>query len=301
MKIVIINGSARKGNTLTAINAFIKGASEKNEIEIIEPDKLNIAPCKGCGVCQCSKGCVDKDDTNPTIDKIAAADMILFATPVYWWGMSAQLKLIIDKCYCRGLQLKNKKVCTDDMLDDKLLTPLKNGHLMIRPRIKDAAKELCEQLAEIYMAKNDEKKLEIAVQIKTKIILLQFILHMWENGFIIENDKSGRNTVEKEMISYIQQSFTGEISLKEFGEQFHLSEKYVSQYFKEHFHITLSKYVTYLRLEHAKQLLQNSDIPVTEVAMLSGYQNVSYFIRSFKKTYGVSPLKYRKNEPSTWI
>ena len=56
--------------------------------------------------------------------------------------------------------------CTDDMLDDKLLTPLKNGHLMIRPRIKDAAKELCEQLAEIYMAKNDEKKLEIAVQIK---------------------------------------------------------------------------------------------------------------------------------------
>ena len=112
MKIVIINGSARKGNTLAAINAFIKGASEKNKIEIIEPDKLNIAPCKGCGVCQCSKGCVDKDDTNSTIDKIAAADMILFATPVYWWGMSAQLKLIIDKCYCRGLQLKNKKVGT---------------------------------------------------------------------------------------------------------------------------------------------------------------------------------------------
>ena len=75
MKVIIINGSARKGNTLTAIEAFVKGASEKNEIEIIEPDKLNIAPCKGCGVCQCSKGCV-------------------------------------DKCYCRGLQLKNKKVGT---------------------------------------------------------------------------------------------------------------------------------------------------------------------------------------------
>lgn len=112
MKIVIINGSARKGNTLRAIDAFIQGASKKNEIEIIQPDRLHIAPCKGCGACQCLNGCVDQDDTNSTIDKIAAADMILFATPVYWWGMSAQLKLIIDKCYCRGLQLKNKKVGT---------------------------------------------------------------------------------------------------------------------------------------------------------------------------------------------
>ncbi len=150
-------------------------------------------------------------------------------------------------------------------------------------------KELCEQLAEIYMAKNDEKEVGNSCSDKDKNnSFLQFILHMWENGFIIENDKSGRNTVEKEMISYIQQSFTREISLKELGEQFHLSEKYVSQYFKEHFHITLSKYVTYLRLEHAKQLLQNSDIPVTEVAMLSGYQNVSYFIRSFKNIRSVS-------------
>ena len=110
MKIVIINGSARKGNTLTAINMFIKGALDKNQIEVIQPDKLQIAPCKGCGVCQCYKGCVDTDDTNQTIDKIARADMILFATPVYWWGVSAQLKLVIDKCYCRGMQLKSKKI-----------------------------------------------------------------------------------------------------------------------------------------------------------------------------------------------
>ena len=110
MKIVIINGSARKGNTLTAINAFIKGADEKNEIEVIAPDKLHISPCKGCGACQCHKGCVDQDDTNPTINKLVEADMILFATPVYWWGMTAQLQQVIDKCYCRGLQLKEKKI-----------------------------------------------------------------------------------------------------------------------------------------------------------------------------------------------
>mgnify|MGYP002550575978 FL=1 len=187
---------------------------------------------------------------------------------------------------------------TDDMLDEKLLEPLNSGHLMICPRVKDTAKELCEQLIKIYEAKNDESESKITTQVKTKIILLQFILEMWKKGFVIENDTSGRNTVEKEMVSYIQQNFTGKISLREFGEQFHLSEKYISRYFKEHFHITLSQYVTYLRLEHAKQLLQDTDIPVTDVAMQSGYQNVSYFIRSFQKAYAVSPLKYRKNNYS---
>ena len=180
---------------------------------------------------------------------------------------------------------------TDDMLDEKLLEPLNSGHLMICPRVKDTAKELCEQLIEIYMAKKDESESKITTQVRTKIILLQFILEMWKKGFVIENDTNGRNTVEKEMVSYIQQNFTGKISLREFGEQFHLSEKYISRYFKEHFHITLSQYVTYLRLEHAKQLLQDTNIPITEIAMQSGYQNVSYFIRSFKKAYGVSPLK----------
>ena len=187
---------------------------------------------------------------------------------------------------------------TDDMLDEKLLEPLNSGHLMICPRVKDTAKELCDQLIEIYEAKKDESESKITTQVRTKIILLQFILEMWKKGFVIENDTSGRNTVEKEMVSYIQQNFTGKISLREFGEQFHLSEKYISRYFKEHFHITLSQYVTYLRLEHAKQLLQDTDIPVTDVAMQSGYQNVSYFIRSFQKAYAVSPLKYRKNNYS---
>ena len=194
--------------------------------------------------------------------------------------------------------LKYISFCTDDMLDEKLLEPLNSGHLMICPRVNDTAKELCEQLIKIYEAKNDESESKITTQVRTKIILLQFILEMWKKGFVIENDTSGRNTVEKEMVSYIQQNFTGKISLREFGEQFHLSEKYISRYFKEHFHITLSQYVTYLRLEHAKQLLQDTDIPVTDVAMQSGYQNVSYFIRSFQKAYAVSPLKYRKNNYS---
>ena len=123
---------------------------------------------------------------------------------------------------------------SDDMLDESLLEPLNSGHLMISPRIGDAAGRLCEQLADIYMEKKEGAGADIAAQIRIKIVLLQFILEMWNKGLVVENDTSGRNTVEKEMVSYIQQNYTGTISLKEFGEQFHLSEKYISRYFKEH-------------------------------------------------------------------
>ena len=75
--------------------------------------------------------------------------------------------------------LKYISFCINDMLDAKLLEPLKNGHLMISPRVKDTAKELCEQLVEIYVAKNKKTESIITAQIKTKIILLQFILEMW--------------------------------------------------------------------------------------------------------------------------
>lgn len=110
MKAVILNGSPRKGNTLDAIEAFAKGASVNNEVEIINCHGLNVAPCKGCGACGMKNGCVDTDDTNEIIGKIVAADFILFASPVYWWGITAQLKTVIDKCYSQGMKLKNKKI-----------------------------------------------------------------------------------------------------------------------------------------------------------------------------------------------
>ena len=132
---------------------------------------------------------------------------------------------------------------SDDMLDDKLIEPLNSGHLMISPEIKDTVKEQCEQLAGVYAAEIDKSESKITSQIRKKIILLQFIHELWKKGFIVENDTTGRNTVEKEMVSYIQQNYTGKILLREFGEQFHLSEKYISRYFKEHFLRSIGEWV----------------------------------------------------------
>ena len=56
MKILVLNGSPRKGNTLTAINSFVKGVSCEHEVEVVDTYKLDVSPCTGCRACQCYKG-----------------------------------------------------------------------------------------------------------------------------------------------------------------------------------------------------------------------------------------------------
>ena len=112
MKILILNGSPRKGNTVTAINAFVEGAKDKHEIEVVDTYKLSVSPCIACKACQLENGCFAKDDSTMIADKAVAADMIVFATPVYWTGITAQLKLVMDKMYCREKLLGGKKVGT---------------------------------------------------------------------------------------------------------------------------------------------------------------------------------------------
>ena len=110
MNILVLNGSPRKGNTYTAINTFVEAAKERNEIEVVNTYDLKVSPCMACGTCKMQDGCVKDDDSNLIVNKMVKADMILFATPVYWWGITAQMKLVIDKAYCKGSSLLNKKI-----------------------------------------------------------------------------------------------------------------------------------------------------------------------------------------------
>ncbi|MBQ9059780.1 MAG: flavodoxin family protein [Firmicutes bacterium] len=114
MKVVLFNGSPRKGNTVTALEALRQGLARipDAEIEEIRAEGKNILPCRACDACGSMSRCIFADDS-PEINKsVEEADAIVFATPVYWWGMSAQLKLIIDKFYARSTRFSslNKKI-----------------------------------------------------------------------------------------------------------------------------------------------------------------------------------------------
>ncbi|MBQ9015075.1 MAG: flavodoxin family protein [Firmicutes bacterium] len=112
MKVLLFNGSPRKGNTKAALEALKKGLAQQipeAEVEEILCEGKSIIPCRACDACGSMSRCIFADDSPQINAAVEAADAIVFATPVYWWGMSAQMKLIIDKFYARDRKFHGLK------------------------------------------------------------------------------------------------------------------------------------------------------------------------------------------------
>ena len=99
MNILIISGSPRKGgNTELLAEAFAKGAAEHHHVEIVSVRDYKVNPCLGCNACFKTDGiCAQKDDMAIIYEKMSRADMLVIASPVYFYGISAQLKAVIDR------------------------------------------------------------------------------------------------------------------------------------------------------------------------------------------------------------
>jgi multimeric flavodoxin WrbA len=102
-RVLIVTASPRKnGNsTILALKAAEGVNAHGGEADVVPIGNLEIAPCNACDVCRVKPegGCVIKDDMQPLYQKIKDAQGIIFATPVYWFNVSAQMKLFIDRTY----------------------------------------------------------------------------------------------------------------------------------------------------------------------------------------------------------
>lgn len=101
MKIIGITASPHeKGNTATLVNKSLEAVAAKGaETELIDIAKMNINPCKGCNYCKANDKCVQKDDFDKVMEKFVAADGILMGSPVYFFDITAQEKIFIDRLF----------------------------------------------------------------------------------------------------------------------------------------------------------------------------------------------------------
>lgn len=112
MKIAVLNGSPKSGNTAAMINAFKEGAeSVGHEVSVLHVGKMKIGGCLACEYCH-GKGegkCVQKDDMEKVMPAYLESDMIVFASPIYYSGLTSQLLAAAQRVYAIGKPAKAKK------------------------------------------------------------------------------------------------------------------------------------------------------------------------------------------------
>ena len=114
MKILVLNGSPRpKGNTSAMIQAFAEGArASEHQVNIIDVCKKKIAGCIACEYCH-TKGhgaCIQKDDMQEVYTHLSVCDMLVIASPIYYHGISGQLKCVVDRFYSVAYPKKPKNL-----------------------------------------------------------------------------------------------------------------------------------------------------------------------------------------------
>ena len=112
MKILILNGSPREnGNTKKMIAAFKEGAAE-HQVDVIDVCRKKIGGCLACEYCH-TKGsgeCIQKDDMQEVYALLREAEMLVIASPIYYHGISGQLKCVIDRFYSAAYPKKPPKL-----------------------------------------------------------------------------------------------------------------------------------------------------------------------------------------------
>ncbi len=108
--VLIISSSPRRGgNSDLLCDQFLKGAQEAgHRVEKIRLSEQKIHYCTGCGVCNATHRCVQPDDMALLLEKMVQADVIVLATPVYFYSMDGQLKTFIDRTVPRYTEISNK-------------------------------------------------------------------------------------------------------------------------------------------------------------------------------------------------
>ncbi len=110
--VLVLSSSPRKGgNSDLLCDQFVLGAKEAgHRAEKVFLKEKRIAYCTGCMACQKSRKCSQRDDMAEVLEKMVAADVIVMATPVYFYSMAAQMKTLIDRTCARYTELRDKEL-----------------------------------------------------------------------------------------------------------------------------------------------------------------------------------------------
>lgn len=137
-------------------------------------------------------------------------------------------------------------------------------------------------------------------QLETKLCVYELLLLMFRKElFLKESERSSALSPEqlsqlKGILSYIGSHYQEKILLDDISEAFHLSPKYFSRYFKKQFGRSFTEYLNAYRIEQSLTLLEQEKCSISDAALLSGFESLSYYVKVFKTVMGMTPGEYRR-------
>ena len=190
-----------------------------------------------------------------------------------------------------------------DACQNKYLEPVLSGKLRfpkgdeLSPEAVDRIGKLITEAALLYQ----NNPLHTPVPLSIKILLLQILEILFSQRAFITREKAlidtaGDNYPLKPVFSYIENHYMEKITLEQLAGTIHMNRNYFCKFFKEKVGKTPFSYLNEYRINQAASQLLQSGATITEVAINSGFDNMSYFIRQFKHCKGCTPSSFRKVE-----
>ena len=185
----------------------------------------------------------------------------------------------------------------NDDIQQKYISRQANGELIFRDHFKkdDAMWPYIEEpLEEIRtLCSKEMAKNELLIKANLLRIWHYLCLDAEATSFTLKKKDDERVRLIKQILQYIQENYEKNVTLGELAEVFHMSEGQFCRFFKSQVGMTAIEYLNYYRIGVSCDRLRESDTPISEIAIGCGYNNISYFNRTFRKYMHCTPGEYR--------
>lgn len=182
----------------------------------------------------------------------------------------------------------------NDAIQEKYLTPLSKWlfHCPFVIEEADAYRKLILDITSKYQKKGTGYELYI----KARLLELCFLVYQYAEQYQIQkqDSKDYRTSLIKEMMLYLQNQCSETVTLSKMADHFHISKGHLCRFFKGMTNMSPIDYLNYYRINKSAQLLRDTNLEISVVAGQTGFNNISYYNRTFRKYMHMTPGEYRK-------
>ncbi len=199
-----------------------------------------------------------------------------------------------DNCVYECIVLAHELLAVNDKVCGELISDLVEHVVVVNDHFKNAKSEIANSINHLFEIMNENASYFEAMGALYTVfgVILRDKLYNFSSGFAKED--TVKNTKLKKVLSYMRKNYKSQLSLEEIAEVAGMSPKYFCYFFKEMTQKTPINYLNAYRIECAARKLLTTDLSVTDIAYGCGFNDLSYFIKTFKAVKGITPNGLRK-------